>query len=162
MYWTRRQTRPPGVSRSQSVWKSLSVGWENTKSHRSVCVCVRTYTVVALSLCTLRFQTLPQRTAHWSEMNVVTWESKALLGSFPCPFHLHDDDCPHFFFQVFYNRHMPLFFRAPAKNSNRFCPFLLSLFFKTSLLPSKTTLHYSYSHDFFVNGSSQWAPTISV
>lgn len=113
-----------------------------------VCVCVRTYTVVALSLCTLRFQTLPQRTAHWSEMNVVTWESKALLGSFPCPFHLHDDDCPHFFFQVFYNRHMPLFFRAPAKNSNRFCPFLLSLFFKTSLLPSKTTLHYSYSHDF--------------
>lgn len=162
MYWTRRQTRPPGVSRSQSVWKSLSVGWENTKSHRSVCVCVRTYTVVALSLCTLRFQTLPQRTAHWSEMNVVTWESKALLGSFPCPFHLHDDDCPHFFFQVFYNRHMPLFFRAPAKNSNRFCPFFIEPLFQNIIVTFQNHSALQLQSWFFVNGSSQWAPTISV
>ncbi len=136
MYWAG--------DRQASWCVTLPVGWENTKWKPSLTeVCVRRYTVVALSLCTLCLQLPPQRTVYWTELNAY---SADLVNQRHC-------------FQAFCV--ISLFKRIAA-----ICCFCTEPLFQKIILPATAAQHYSYSQRratsqpvvIFVNGSahSEW------
>lgn len=137
---------------------SLSVGWENTKYHRSVCSHVHSCRLVLMrplvSKCLGKEQPLKLNECHNIKILLNQWHCfQALCAiSFSKWWNTLTQGCHHFLWSLWQQplhscsqSFFPLI--APAKNSSH-CFSMETLFFQRIIVPATATPHFSYSHCF--------------
>lgn len=148
---------------------SLSVGWENTKYHRSVCSHVHSCRLVLMrplvSKCLGKEQPLKLNECHNIKILLNQWHCfQALCAiSFSKWWNTLTQGCHHFLWSLWQqplHSCSQLFFPliAPAKNSSH-CFSMETLFFQRIIVPATATPHFSYSHC-FCKWSTQRVATI--